>query len=234
MDTTAVVPRKVPKRVRKHARLSRFFHGDSTISHWIFGPINQDPHSPCNAPRYSSPEPRESPRVRSPSSTRSVIDPFASPNLGDDIVDLESSGRFWEDVERRVNLPYPWNQSRVAVIPDERLPRSSPKSRRWAWVRPRNPMGKPASRTCFPTIGDDRFRRNTIGFLVSGLVLVLILSTCASPGGSLHTQLMTVSQILRWRYPGQSRANQLTLDSSWSSSQQLLSSALSSFDLVYS
>ena len=181
MDTTATAPRKVPKRVRKHARLSHFFHGDSTISHWIFGPTSQDSQSPCDAPRTPSPEPRDSPRLRSPSSTRSIIDPFASPNLGNDVVDHTPRGRFWEDVERRVNLPYPWIHGRVAVIPDERLPRSGPKPRRWAWVRPRNSMGKPASRTCFPTIGDDRFRKNTIGFMVSGLILVLILTICAFP-----------------------------------------------------
>ena len=178
MDAMYPTLRKMPKRVRKHARLSGFFHGDSTISHWFFNSTENTHDPPVTGRRYSWDEQYHSSPLRRPSSTRSVIDPVASPNIGSDRVERIPRGHFWSDVERRVALPFPWITGHVAVTHASSSPRVAPGGNRWAWIRSRRSEGKPASRTCFPSIGDEGFRLNLRSSLISGGILLIILIIC--------------------------------------------------------
>ena len=176
MDTRLHIPRKVPKRVQKHTRLSSFFNGDSTISNWFFGSTETVRGSPCVGRRYSSTDRHDFLSPRGRGSIRCASERCASPAS-----EHKSHGPariFWSDIERRVALPFPWMRGRFAATRNAPSPSPSASGTRWAWIRPRRANAKPASRTCFPSISDDRIHNNILGCLFSGILLMIILTVC--------------------------------------------------------
>lgn len=181
MDARLPIPSKVPKRVQKHARLSHFFSGDSTVSNWFFSSTERARNSPCIGRRYSSTGQHGSPRLRGRNWITCTTEPHASPALGSEHIGHEPTGTTWSDIERRVALPFPWIRGRFAVTQQEPSLDPSGSNPRWAWIRRRGTTVKPASRTCFPSIGDDRIHNNIVGCLFSGSLLVIILTICMWP-----------------------------------------------------
>ena len=178
MENVFATPAKAPKRVQKHARLSQFFNGDSTVSTWFFGPAESARNSPRNDRVCPSADQQYSfnPSIPYPIEPAPII-PHESET---ERADNESEGSSWRDIERRVALPFPWIRGRFAVTQDEVPSRSLRRSRAWAWIRPKRSGARSASRTCFPSVGDDRIRHNTVGCLISGILLIIMLMTCSS------------------------------------------------------
>lgn len=160
-------------------RLSSFFHGESSHpsarmrsshsrqkSNWML-------HHPLSTPNGSSQS-----GLRSPTSTRSLIDPSASPASSAGSISPEAVGPF----QMHTNPPsiaYVRPQSFSSEARAERhLARalSHPRRRRsWEGSRPQRRKW-----TCLPGIGDPKQRKFAIGSLVSGTILGIMLSTCES------------------------------------------------------
>ena len=171
-------PPRRTRRSRAQSRFSAFFHGRSVITPSPIPARKAVPTTPIRTPifdRYHT----SVPRSRSPTSTRSLIDPSSSPLRCDESLPSEVFPGF-ERASRRLN---------TSLIPTSRLPADDRDPARTAgysqhgraWRRPKK-VEKEARHLCFPRIRNPRIRRKVIGCLVSGIILVLVLTICTSIG----------------------------------------------------
>ena len=170
-------PPRRPRRSRAQARFSAFFHGRSVITPSFAQQRKPVPTTPqIRTPIYDSYHTR-APRSRSPTSTRSLIDPSASPLSCAESLPSEAFPGFEgaRGSEDRVYI-------RPSRVPEEEqltAHRVECSRGRRAWHRPKK-VEKEGRRLCFPGIKNPKIRQKFIGCLVSGSFLVIVLTICAS------------------------------------------------------
>ena len=172
-----------PRRTRRsgaQTRFSAFFHGRSVI-------VPSDharkavPTAPVRTPIFDSYS-TSTLRSRSPTSTRSLIDPSSSPLTCTESLPRDSFPGF-EGAPGRSNMAY---------IPPARLPiedqhpaRSAESSPRRAWRRPKKAANEKRY-LCFSGIRNPKIRRKVIGSLISGCALAIVLTICTPTHPSPH------------------------------------------------
>lgn len=159
------------------SRLSAWFHGHSVVGDNISRSSHRVPKTSRTRGRSTSPfEPADLANIsgiRSPSSTRSIIDPASSPDVGSGPASISvlnrmnggeaatiSGTRYDEERTTGVEGGIP-TRTRLALSRTRRKPR--PNTRR---------------QQCFPGFKNRRAKRKAIGCLVSGGLLATILTTC--------------------------------------------------------
>lgn len=179
-------PRRDPL-TQGRLRLSAWFHGHSVIGDnrsrssrrapksWRTRGHSMSPYEPADSVNISG--------IRSPSSTRSIIDPASSPNVGSGLASTSvlnhmngeqstSIGGTRYDGERVIGCE---GGTRTRT----RLALSRPK---------RKPRPNTQRRHCFPGFKNRKVKKKTIGCLVSGGLLAIILTTCKFSTRSIHIE----------------------------------------------
>ena len=160
-----------------HSRLSSWFHGCSVIG-------NERPRCYHRSPKTwrriglstSLDEPLRNSSVsglRSPSSTRSIIDPSSSPNVGTGTaapIIISHISRHGSAPLESARYDEEWAMRDVGTT-RTRLALSMPK---------RKPKATKARHQCLPGIQSRQVKRKAIGCLVSGGLLAIILTACES------------------------------------------------------
>lgn len=158
-------------------RYSSFFHGDSVVA----GSRTASVHT-----RKASRSAQRSSRVqseqhgsglRSPTSTRSLIDPTSSPNSTARSISPDTFERFRRDSNRPA-LAYvrPSRTSGELDRAERHLARAIVRTRRrQAWPCS---VKEKVKRRCLPNIRNPKIRRKIIGCLVSGGILAVMLTIC--------------------------------------------------------
>lgn len=115
--------------------------------------------------------------LRSPSSTRSIIDPSASPSSTARSFSPDASEHSRRDLDRQSTAPpYLQRESAGVVRAERHLERALSRSQRQrTWTSGSKGKG---NRTCFPNIRDPKTRRKVLGTIISGVILVIMLSIC--------------------------------------------------------
>ena len=163
---------------RTKSRLSAWFHGRSVVGNERSQLSQHAIKTWRNTGRYTASEmeidlPATS-GLRSPSSTRSIIDPSSSPNVG--------SGPAYPSVFRCVRREET-RPLEVTRYEDEILGiAGNPRTRtRLALSRPRSkPRNNKPSRVCFPRVQNPQLKSKAVGCLISGGLLISTLTTCKS------------------------------------------------------
>ena len=170
-------PRLDPQ-VQVHSRLSAWFHGHSVIG--------DDRSRASRASKFQrsrgrhtshdrSTNPTSVSGLRSPSSTRSIIDPTSSPVVGSDSGDSGFHDRMHREEAVQIGGTRYDDENIAGVTSDNgtRTPLVSNRTRRK--VAANTPR-----RRCFPSLKNNKLKRKAIGCLVSGGLLAIILTTCRS------------------------------------------------------
>ena len=161
-----------------HSRLSAWFHGHSIIGDdrsWASRAAKFQRSRGRSTSHDRSTNPTRVSGLRSPSSTRSIIDPTSSPIVGSD----PGGSGFLDRIHREEALQIGgtrYDDENIAGVTGEsgtrtRLVLSRPR-RKAAATTPR--------RRCFPSFKNNKVKRKAIGCLVSGGLLAIILTTCKS------------------------------------------------------
>lgn len=161
---------------RAQCRFSAFFHGQSVLTKERYGsPISKPKSSkPCRSrvPVARTEMSRESPAPRSRTSTFSLIDPISSPLRSPRTPHHEElwhyRGAFFRPVSPLCAAPRPTTQETAHSphLDDETFRR-----RALAQTRVRKRYGLSA-------IKDRQIRHKTTGSLISGILLILLLTIC--------------------------------------------------------
>lgn len=159
------------------SRFSTWFHGRSVVGSERSHHLVSSPKEWRTRGRSESPERRAALGLRtehrSPSSTRSIIDPTSSPNIGSEPVQPNSFDR------SNMNLVSPIAATRCVEEDAIGVSGRIRVQTRLALSRPRRETTlKKQGRGCFPSVQDRRIKRKIIGTLVSGIALCVILTTC--------------------------------------------------------
>ena len=161
-----------------HSRLSAWFHGHSVLG--------DDRSRASRAPKFQRSRGRATSRdrstnptnvsgLRSPSSTRSIIDPTSSPIVGSDPGDSGVLGRIHREEALRIGGTRYDDENIIGATSDGRT------TTRLALSRSRKkPSANTPRRWCFPSFRNNQVKRKAIGCLVSGVLLAIILTTCRS------------------------------------------------------
>ena len=167
---------RISRRSTAQSRFSAFFHGRSVVVPSAVYTRKAVPEAPIRTPifdRYTT----SGSRSRSPTSTRSIIDPSSSPLS---CAESLPSGAFpgFEGAAGRSDMAYILptgpsedHQHAARVVKFSRYRR--------AWRRPKK-VEKGKRHLCFPYVKDPKIRGKVIGSLISGLALVIILTICTS------------------------------------------------------
>lgn len=157
-------------------RLSSFFHGESIVSS-----VRKTSHTRKNSSRSaSSSQPQSEQHVlglRSPTSTRSLIDPGASPISSTRSISPDTFEHLRRTSQHPVGAHCGLEREHTGntraerhlsrALSNPRRPRplicARKKKRRWA---------------CFPTIDNPDIRTRAVGCVISGGTLVILLSIC--------------------------------------------------------
>lgn len=157
---------------RTKSRLSAWFHGRSVVGKERSQPSKRATKTWRRTGLYASPEigtdlPTAS-GLRSPSSTRSIIDPSSSPNVGSG-----ATGCMPQEEPMRLDFTR-YDEDEIVGIA------GNPRTRtRLALSRPRRkPQNNKPSRECFPCVQNHKLRSKAVGCLVSGGLLLSTLTTC--------------------------------------------------------
>jgi hypothetical protein len=124
--------------------------------------------------------------LRSPTSTRSLIDPSASPASSAGSISPDAIGPF----QMHTNPPSIAYVRRQSFSSEARVERhltralSHPRRRR-SWEGSRLQRRK---WTCLPGIGDPKRRKKAIGSLVSGTILGIMISTCEPRNSNIQSE----------------------------------------------
>ncbi len=178
-------PPQRTQRSRAQSRFSAFFHGRSVKTPSSIRTRKAAPTTPIRTPifdRYRT----SATRPRSPTSTRSIIDPSSSPLSCAESLPSEAFPGFAGTAGRLD----------AAFVPPARLLAEGRhlaravdfSSHRRASRRPKK-VEKEARRLCFPGIRNLKIRRKVIGCLISGSILVLVLTICTSPTPTFSTSI---------------------------------------------
>ena len=179
----APVPRPSTQRHRSQAqsRFSAFFHGYSVMTRerWPAHPSNpkaRRTHHP-RRPNERRELPRTSPVSRSRASTRSLIDPISSPVGSPELRSPQELWRYRGAFFRPVSTLAP--SQREFVQTESQRQRGSQyleflRSRRTRKITEK----KHHRRACFPAVTDPKARVKLFGTLISGSLLILILTIC--------------------------------------------------------
>lgn len=159
-------------------RYSSFFHGDSVVTGVKKGNSAHTRKASLTLQRFSRSRNEEQvPGLRSPTSTRSLIDPISSPISTTRSISPDTFERFRRDSNRPVMAHV--RPERASSEPDraERLlARSTVRSRqRQALLGSSQEKG---DRRCLPNIRNPKIRSKLIGFLISGGSLAAMLTIC--------------------------------------------------------
>ena len=164
------------QRVPPGSRLSAWLHGESVMNGEYRGRRAQNDRLASEEDTEALPTSRYhfencTPAVRSPSSTRSVIDPIQSPiNFSRP---LRSDGsRSCSDIQE--HYVHPAFGSPVLIEPPKERKRG--RGRRQPAKHSIN-----APRPTFFNSQDPQVRRKSIGTLISGAFLIIVLTTCNPP-----------------------------------------------------
>lgn len=160
-----------------HSRLSAWFHGHSVIG--------DDRSRASRASKFQRSRGRSTSRdrstnltnvsgLRSPSSTRSIIDPTSSPIIGSDPGGSGFLDRIHREEAPRIGGTRYDDENMTGVTGDSRT------RTRLALSRPRRKAANTPRRRCFPSFKNDKVKRKAIGCLVSGVLLGITLTTCRS------------------------------------------------------
>ena len=179
-------PRRDPS-VQGRSILSAWFNGHSVIGDnrsrssllapksWRTRGHSTSPYEPADLVNISG--------IRSPSSTRSIIDPVSSPNV--------ASGPASPNVLNRMNREEMtsvsgtrYGEERIVGIEGGTRIRT-----RLALSRTkRKPTPNTQRRQCFPGFKNRKVKRKAIGCLVSGGLLAIILTTCKFSAVSIQIE----------------------------------------------
>lgn len=189
-----------PRRTRcsrAQSTFSAFFHGHSVITTSNAHPRKDDPTAPVRTPIYDRYH-TDAARSRSPTSTRSLIDPSSSPLSYAESLPSEALPGFERGAGR----------SEMAHIPPSRLPaedqhpgRAGDLSRHRRARRKSKKAEKETRRLCFPGVRNPKIRRKVVGCLISGSLLVTVLTICMFPSPPFFSFQLT--------NPGRSRPRNL-------------------------
>lgn len=162
------------------SRFSTWFHGRSVVGSERSHSLVPAPKALRTRGRSESPEHRTAlgPRSdhRSPSSTRSIIDPTSSPNIGTEPAQSNAFDR------SSTSLLSPIAGTRYEVEEVFGVSGLTRVRARVALSRPKKKTSlKMQGRGCFPGVEDRRIKRKIIGTLVSGIALCVMLITCTPP-----------------------------------------------------
>ena len=166
-------------------RFSAWFHGNSIVGREPSGHFVHAPKAWRTRARSESPELRTGlehcSRDRSPSSTRSIIDPTSSPNIGGEHIQSHALHRSSQSTLSPI-AGTRYEQEEVVGVPGRQRTRT-----RLALSRPRrNRSSNKEGRKCFPGVKSPKIKRKIIGTLLSGIALSIMLTTC-EPGTTLIT-----------------------------------------------
>ncbi|KAL8968157.1 MAG: hypothetical protein Q9197_005028 [Variospora fuerteventurae] len=159
---------------RAQSRYSAFFHGDSVLTRErykipLITPKTADPYRPHRQDARGNAT-RESPASRSRTSTRSLIDPVSSPLSSPGSPHTEELWHYRAAFSRPVSTLAPAPRA-TAVIHDASRDRdATPHGRPSLSRKPRQKRG------CFSAIQARQIKHKLIGLLVSGTLLVLLLT----------------------------------------------------------
>lgn len=156
------------------SRFSAFFHGQSVLTRERYRTPQVGLKAASSRPHVYMAEDslrRHNPVSRSRTSTRSLIDPVSSPVTSHGTPHTEDiwhyRGACFRPVSTVVDsLRYPLGRNGVSNVPQIQRERHS-RSR-----KPKKKLG------CFSAIEDRQFKHKFIGTLISGTLLILLLTIC--------------------------------------------------------
>ena len=160
------------------SRFSAFFHGHSVLTKERYSPPSvstkaAQPFSSHSAILGDIPR-RPGPVSRSRTSTRSLIDPISSPLSSPRTPQIEEpwlyNGVLFRPVATQASTP------RLSTQTDQQPPIRSAVH----YDRPSLSRKAKEKRRCFPAVKDHRIKQKIIGSLISGTLLVLLLTICKS------------------------------------------------------
>lgn len=170
------------QRPRPGTRLSSFLHGESVMDQFRKVPAGRGKVSYAYPQKvhtarhefghYQSQSETHPPISRSPSSTRSIIDPLHSP--------INFSRPMTNEILESVDSHNPEYVHPAFTSPDVQEKGRSSRPRRKAkhGRRKAELTSNPHPRTCFPQIMDRHIRQKMLGCLLSGTLLTIVLTTC--------------------------------------------------------
>ena len=179
-------PRRDPL-IQGRSRFSAWFNGHSVIGDdrsrssrrapkpWRTRGHSTSPYEPADLGNISG--------IRSPSSTRSIIDPVSSPHIG--------SGPASPSVLNRMNGEETTSISGTRYGGERIIgvDGGTPARTRLALSRTkRKPTPNTQRRQCFPGFKNRKVKRKAIGCLVSGGLLAIILTTCKFSAASFQIE----------------------------------------------
>lgn len=177
-DTQVVSRSNTGARSWVRRRYSSFFHGDSVVT-GVQKTNSAQTRKPGIFLQRSSrmPNEQQAPGLRSPTSTRSLIDPSSSPMSTTRSISPATFERFRRDSNRPVMAHLRPERTSGGLDRAERhLPRAIVRShRRRTWSGQVHEKGK---RRCLPNIHNPKIRSKLIGFLISGGGLAAMLTIC--------------------------------------------------------
>lgn len=185
----SVMPRSNAQQSWARRRYSSFFHGESVVTDT---PSTYSQTSPRKSNKISHRSFRarveeSNPTLRSPNSTRSLIDPVSptlttySPITSDEFAQFQQP-----DHHNPPPLAHtrPQRTSGDLRRAERNLERAIDRSRRRQGRRRTNAVnkaGKKGKRKCFPAVRNPKIRRKLFGSLISAIILSILFIICASP-----------------------------------------------------
>lgn len=185
----SVMPRSNAQQSWARRRYSSFFHGESVVTDT---PSTYSQTSPRKSNKISHRSFRarieeSNPTLRSPTSTRSLIDPVSptlttySPITSDEFAQFQQP-----DHHNPPPLAHtrPQRTSGDLRRAERHLERAIDRSRRRQGRRRTNTVnkaGKKGKRKCFPAVRNPKIRRKLFGSLISAIILSILFIICASP-----------------------------------------------------
>lgn len=181
--STSQAPLRSDSSACGNLRFSAWFHGHSIIGADRSRPFHRAPKTCQNRRRSEfrngSGDLTSISGLRSPSSTRSIIDPTSSPNLGSDPATTDVLNRIHTQAAVTIEGLRSVEERIMGVTGDTRT------RTRLALSRPRkNPGAKKQRRRCYPEFRNRNVKRKAIGCLASGIMLAVILTICESTSHS--------------------------------------------------
>ena len=206
-------PRLDPE-AQTHSRFSAWFHGHSVIG--------DERSRASRASKFQrsrgrstthdrSANPASVSGVRSPSSTRSIIDPTSSPIVGSDPQDSGFLDRIHREEAMRIGGTRYDDENVVGATGN-----SGTRSRLILSRSRRKTAANAPRRRCFPSFKNNKVKRKAIGCIVSGGLLAIILTTCRfRKSRIMHRLGLTIRQISRSLSPTLVTARHFTRFSSY-------------------
>ena len=185
----SVMPRSNAQQSWARRRYSSFFHGESVVAD---SPSTYSRTSPRNSNKtghrsFRARIEESNPTLRSPTSTRSLIDTVSPPLATYSPITSDEFAQFQQ--RDRHNLPplahtRPQRTSGELRRAERHLERAIDRSRRRQGRRRTNTVnkaGKKGKRKCFPAVLNPKIRRKLFGSLISAMILSILFIICASP-----------------------------------------------------